>query len=99
MREPDIRKAGIVSKWLGLAAEALGPVTLKDGSTVEREIMTWLPKKKVKAYSVRCAPLASAHPLIKHPAPKYLKLRQGCQHPEMDCEALAYDMSSSCLKY
>jgi hypothetical protein len=51
--EADIRKAGIVAKWLGFAAESLGPVVLKDGTEMERELETWLPKKKVKAYSVR----------------------------------------------
>lgn len=52
--DPDIKKAGFVTKWLGYGAQMLGPVKRKDGTTVEREIQTWLPKKKVKAYSLRC---------------------------------------------
>ena len=52
--DPDIKKAGFVTKWLGYGAQSLGPVQRKDGTTAEREIETWLPKKKVKAYSLRC---------------------------------------------
>ncbi|BDA48985.1 hypothetical protein COCOBI_13-0950 [Coccomyxa sp. Obi] len=51
--DPDIKKAGFVTKWLGYGAQTLGPVKKKDGTTVDREIQTWLPKKKVKAYSLR----------------------------------------------
>ena len=52
--DPDIKKAGFVTKWLGYGAQSLGPVQRKEGTTAEREIETWLPKKKVKAYSLRC---------------------------------------------
>jgi hypothetical protein len=51
--DPDIKKAGIVTKWLGFGAQSLGPVVRKDGSRVDRQVETWLPKKKVKAYSLR----------------------------------------------
>ena len=51
--DPDIKKAGFVTKWLGYGAQMLGPVKKKDGTTVDREIQTWLPKKKVKAHSLR----------------------------------------------
>ncbi len=51
--DADIKKAGFVTKWLGYGAQSLGPVKRKDGTTVERVVETWLPKKKVKAYSLR----------------------------------------------
>ena len=51
--DPDIKKAAVVTKWLGFGAQSLGPVQKKDGSRAEREVETWLPKKKVKAYSLR----------------------------------------------
>ena len=53
MADSDIKKAGFVTKWLGYGAQSLGPVQRKDGTTAEREIETWLPKKKVKAFSLR----------------------------------------------
>ena len=56
--DPDIKKAGFVTKWLGYGAQSLGPVQRKDGTTAERKIETWLPKKKVKAYSLRCLSLS-----------------------------------------
>ena len=56
--DPDIKKAGFVTKWLGYGAQSIGPVQRKDGTTAEREIETWLPKKKVKAYSLRCLSLS-----------------------------------------
>ena len=55
--DPDIKRAGFVTKWLGYAAQSLGPVRKGDGSVVQREVETWLPKKKVKAYSLRWAGL------------------------------------------
>ena len=58
MADPDIKKAGFVTKWLGYGAQSLGSVQRKDGTTAEREIETWLPKKKVKAYSLRCLSLS-----------------------------------------
>ena len=51
--DPDIKRAGFVTKWLGFAAQSLGPVHRRDSSIVDREIETWLPKKIVKAYSLR----------------------------------------------
>ena len=71
--DPDIKKAGFVTKWLGYGAQSLGPVQRKDGTTAEREIETWLPKKKVKAYSLRCLTfgprlLGHAH-MIRRTAP------------------------------
>lgn len=42
-----------MTKWLGFGAQGLGPVQKKDGSRAQREMETWLPKKKVKAYSLR----------------------------------------------
>lgn len=53
--DPDIKKAGFVTKWLGYGAQTLGPVKKKDGTAVERVVETWLPKKIVKAYSLRYA--------------------------------------------
>ncbi len=66
--DPDIKKAGFVTKWLGYGAQMLGPVKKKDGTTVDREIQTWLPKKKVKAYSLRCeaSQLKMSHRHVPH---------------------------------
>ncbi len=51
--QPELKAANFVAKWLGYGAQSLGPVVKKDGSTEERLIETWVPKKKVKAYSLR----------------------------------------------
>ncbi len=52
--EADIKKANYVSRWLGYGAQKLGPVQKRDGTTEERVLETWVPKKKVKAFSLRC---------------------------------------------
>ena len=52
--EADIKKANYVSRWLGYGAQKLGPVRKRDGATEERVLETWVPKKKVKAFSLRC---------------------------------------------
>ena len=52
--EADIKKANFVSKWLDYGGKKLGPVQKKDGTSEERVIETWVPKKVVKAYSLRC---------------------------------------------
>lgn len=59
--DPDIKRAGFVTKWLGFAAQSLGRVQKADGSIVDREIETWLPKKKVKAFSLRWAAFPACH--------------------------------------
>ena len=51
--QPEMKAANFVAKWLGYGAQSLGPVVLKDGGTEERVVETWVPKKKVKAYSLR----------------------------------------------
>ena len=51
--QPELKAANFVAKWLGYGAQSLGLVVRKDGSTEDRVIETWVPKKKVKAYSLR----------------------------------------------
>ena len=51
--DADIKKAGFITKWLGFGGQSLGPVRKADGTMVDRELETWLPKKIVKAWSLR----------------------------------------------
>ena len=49
----DARRVSKVAAWLKNAEINLGEVVLPDGSTQERRIETWVPKKQVAAYNPR----------------------------------------------
>ena len=76
--DADIKKAGFVARWLGFGAQTLGPVQKKDGTTAAREIETWLPKKKVKAYSLRYLAVTCSC-IHCSQAPRYQAITQSSQ--------------------